>query len=459
MCMTIIDDLFLSKGKKTEWMQAIANAKNELNQIKYFDRLTKLPNRLKLINDFNEYVAVHMAKDSNISLFILDVDRFRTINDLHGRDVGDMVLIKITERLRMLLGPRAIIARESEDELYILMDEVTETQTTNLARDIIDLFTKPFNVKGLTFDVTASIGISRYPETAQDIDALMQQAELSMYEVKRTGKNNYHLFMPEDAVSIERKRRIEYGLKMALRNNELHLVYQPNVRMNDEKIIGVEALLRWDHPVLGAVSPVEFIPIAEESGMINDIGCWVIHEAVRQAKEWQTKDIHLHIAVNASAIQFADIDFATRIKMALDLYDVEANTFIVEVTESVMQNIEHANRVINDLHTIGVNVAIDDFGTGYSSLSVLSHVFIDHVKIDKSFIDHVVSNANAAALVKTMIQMGKGLNLKVVAEGIEDIEQLNFLKDNACDYGQGYFFSKPVLSNEIMRLIKHEAQN
>ena len=453
--------LFSSRGKKSEWIQEIEKKKHELNQVKYFDMLTKLPNRVKLMKDFQERLSLHTTRDTDVevAIFMLDIDRFRIINELHGRQAGDLVLIKITERLRTLLGQRAVISRESEDEIYILIEDVTEKQTISMARDIVDLFTKPFKVNGSAFYVTASVGISRYPETAQDIEALMQQAEIAMYKVKRTGKNNYHLFMTDDAAAIERKRRIEFGLKEALLHNELYLVYQPKVRINDEKIIGVEALLRWDNPIIGTVSPAEFIPIAEESGMINEIGYWVIYEAVRQAKEWQKENINLHIAVNVSALQFEDPYFVTRIKNVLELYEVDARSFIVEITESVMQDVEHANRVIKDLHLIGVNVAIDDFGTGYSSLSVLNNVFIDIVKIDKSFIDHVVSKENTASLVKTMIQMGKSLDFKIIAEGIENIEQTNFLKENECEYGQGYFFSKPVAPNEIIRLSKLNPQN
>lgn len=446
--------LFSGHKKERYLQEEIQKKQSQLNQIKYFDILTKLPNRVKLVKDFENRLAAHTIKDSfaEMSIFILDIDRFRIINELHGREAGDKVLIKIIERLHTLLGERAVIARESEDEIYILVDEVDEKQTLQLGREIVDLFTKPFKVNQSPFYVTASIGISRYPETAQDMEALLQQAEIAMYKVKHSGKNNYHLFMTDDAAAIERKRRIEFGLKEALMNNELYLVYQPKVEMTNGEIYGVEALLRWENPILGLVSPVEFIPIAEETGMINEIGYWVIYEAIRQAKEWQKQNMYLHIAVNVSALQFEDPYFVTRIKNVLELFEVDANQFIVEITESIMQNVEQANRVINELHKIGINVAIDDFGTGYSSLSVLNNVFVDIVKIDKSFIDHVISKENTASLVKTMIQMGKSLNFKIIAEGIESLEQSNFLKENACEYGQGYYYSKPVLPSEVSRL-------
>lgn len=443
-----------SGRNQEEWRDAYEKKKHELHKITYFDMLTNLPNRVKLVEDFKDRLALSTENDASIeiAIFILDIDRFRIINELHGRDAGDKVLIKISKRLRALFGDQAVIARESEDELYILIEGVDEKQTLKYGQDIVSLFSKPFKVNDSTFYVTASVGISRYPETAQDMDALLQQAEIAMYKVKRSGKNNFHLFMTDDAAAIERKRRIEFGLKEALLNNELYLLYQPKIEMHTGKIYGVEALLRWEHSLLGLVSPVEFIPIAEESGMISEIGYWVIYEAVRQAKEWNKQGLELHIAVNVSAIQLEDPYFVIRIKNVLELYEVNPKQFIIEITESVMQNVDQSNRVIKDLHKLGVNVAIDDFGTGYSSLSVLNNVFIDIVKIDKSFIDHILNKENTASLVRTMIQMGKSLNFRIVAEGIESKEQSNFLKENDCEYGQGYYYSRPVSADEITKL-------
>jgi len=432
--------------------------KEALHQVTYFDMLTKLPNRTKLNKDFEVKLVKHTAAQNTLemSIFVLDIDRFRTINELYGRNAGDKVLVKVTERLRNLLGEDAIIARESEDEIFMLIEDVTEEKTIEIAKDIVALFAKPFKINDYTFYVTASIGISRYPETAQDIDALLQQAEIAMYKVKRSGKNNYHLFMLDDAAAIERKRRIEFGLKEALHQNELYLLYQPKVKMTSGEIYGVEALLRWEHPILGLVSPVEFIPIAEESGMISEIGYWVIHEAVRQAKEWHKENRYLSVAVNVSSLQLEDPYFVKRVQNVLELYDLSENYLVIEITESVMQDVEYANKIIKDLHDIGVKVAIDDFGTGYSSLSVLNNVFIDTVKIDKSFIDHVISKKNTASLVKTIIQMSKSMNFNTVAEGIESIEQSAFLKENNCEYGQGYYYSKPITPENVMKLVSEK---
>ncbi len=446
----------LSKKEK-ELLEVVNRKQEELHQVTYFDILTQLPNRTKMTEEFEKRLNNHTecskyGATEDIAIYILDIDRFRTINELYGRHAGDQVLIKVTERLRNLLGEEAIIARESEDEIFIMLDCGTEASCKETGRAIVDLFTQPFKVEESTFYVTASIGISRYPDNAQDMEALLQQAEIAMYKVKRSGKNNFHLFEASDAAAIERKRRIEFGLKEALVKNELYLAYQPKVIMETEEMYGVEALLRWEHPILGTVPPMEFIPVAEEAGIINEIGYWVIHEAVRQTKVWQEKNLFLHISVNVSALQLEDQYFGNKVKNVLELYDLDPSYFIVEITESVMTKGEQANRIIQELHGYGIKVAIDDFGTGYSSLSVLNNVLVDMVKIDKSFIDHIVSKSNTASLVKTMIQMGKSLDFKIVAEGIETIEQLDFLKENNCEYGQGYYFSKPVTPCEILNL-------
>lgn len=443
-----------SKTRRQDLLDTVEEKQKELHKATYFDLLTELPNRAKMTQEFIDHLEAHSQNQETeeLAVYILDIDRFRTINELYGRDAGDEVLIRITKRLKALLGEEALIARESEDEIYILINGATEEKSRQIGRDIVELFTKPFRIQDYKFYVTASIGISRYPDNAQDMDALLQQAEIAMYKVKHNGKNNYHLFMTDDAAAIERKRRIEFGLKEALANNELYLAYQPKVEMKTGDIYGVEALLRWEHPLLGMVPPNEFIPIAEEAGMINEIGYWVIHDAVRQTVEWHKIGLDLHISVNVSTIQFEDPYFVKRVQKTIELHELDPSYLIIEITESVMKEEEYANKVIKDLHDYGISVAIDDFGTGYSSLSVLNNVFVDMVKIDKSFIDHIVSKSNTASLVKTMIQMGKSLNFKVVAEGIESKEQSLFLRENDCEFGQGYFYSRPVSPEIIVEL-------
>lgn len=424
----------------------------KLSENSYYDQLTHLPNRKKFYKYFTQK-RKGQSEEIEMSIIILDIDRFKIINELHGRNLGDQVLVQISSKLQKLLGKEAFIARESEDEFIILLENSNEKKTKLIAEKLLSMFKKPIKIKDQLFYLTISMGISRYPETAQDIVALYQQAEIAMYKVKDTGKNNYHVFMTDDAALIERKRRIEFGLKEALSRNELYLVYQPKVDLSTGIIYGTEALIRWKHPLLGEVSPTEFIPIAEESGIIHDIGYWVVFEAIRQNKIWHDAGICIDIAVNVSALQYEDPFFIERIKQTLLHHDLDPKYLIIEVTESVMQNVEHSNRVIKELHDLGVKIAIDDFGTGYSSLSVLNNVFIDIVKIDKSFIDGILTKENTASLVKTIIQMGKSLNFHIVAEGIETEEQAEFLKINECSFGQGYLFSKPLLPEDLPKKV------
>lgn len=445
--------LFFSNKEKQALIKELEENKEKLYQKTYFDKLTKLPNRMKLRKEFNAKKADYVKYEKEVSVFLLDIDRFRIINDLYGRGTGDAVIRKVAQRLRKILSGTSIIARESEDEIFIMIEDINAEETSQFAEKIVDLFRKPFEINEYKFYVTASIGISRYPETANDIDVLFRQAENAMFKVKKTTKNNYHIFRMDDADALERKRHIEFGLKEASLNHELYLVYQPKVIINTGEIYGVEALLRWEHSDLGLISPGEFIPIAEESGMINEIGYWVIHEAVRQTKDWHEQGKKLSVAVNVSAMQFEDPYFVKRLKNVLTLYELEEEHLNVEITESIMKDVDRANKIIKELHDIGVSVAIDDFGTGYSSLSVLNNMFIDTLKIDKSFIDNMLNKKNTASLVKIIIEMSKTMNFKTVAEGIETMDQLLFLKENHCEYGQGYYFSKPILPAELIELI------
>ncbi|MFL2075848.1 bifunctional diguanylate cyclase/phosphodiesterase [Marinilactibacillus psychrotolerans] len=424
----------------------------KLRKNNHYDQLTNLPNRKKFYEYFTKQKK-EKSDDIEMSIIILDIDRFKIINELHGRNLGDQVLIKVASKLQDTLGNDAFIARESEDEFMILLESSNEKKTKLIAEKLLNVFKKPIKINDQLFYLTISMGISRYPETAQDIDALYQQAEIAMYKVKDSGKSNYHVFMTDDAALIERKRRIEFGLKEALSRNELYLLYQPKVNLSTGVIYGTEALIRWKHPLLGEVSPAEFIPIAEESRIIQDIGYWVMFEAIRQNKIWHNNGICLDIAVNVSVLQYEDPFFIERIKQTLLHHDLDPKFLIIEVTESVMQNIDHSNRIIKELHDLGVKIAIDDFGTGYSSLSVLNNIFIDIVKIDKSFIDGILTKENTASLVKTIIQMGKSLNFHIVAEGIETEDQAEFLKVNECSYGQGYLFSKPLLPKDLPKKI------
>jgi EAL domain-containing protein (putative c-di-GMP-specific phosphodiesterase class I) len=334
----------------------------------------------------------------------------------------------------------------------LLLQELNGKDPRKTAIDILDLFKEPFVVYDQAFYLTCSIGITRFPEIAHSFEEMIYQAESSMYIAKEKGKNRYHLFVKEDEEKLERKRAIELGLKEAIVNQELFVLYQPELCLDSKHVDSVETLVRWDHPELGSVSPAEFIPVAEESGKINDIGYWVLRQAIRQAKEWEKEGLTLDISVNVSPLQFQEPIFIDRVNAILEEEQFSHKRLILEITESVMQNINLSVKVTRKLHDLGIRIAIDDFGTGYSSLSVLNSLAIDYIKIDKAFIDKVPTDKKASSLVKAMLQMGENLDFMIIAEGIETEEQAEFLKQHHCKYGQGYLFSKPVSPEEISRI-------
>lgn len=333
------------------------------------------------------------------------------------------------------------------------MEDISEFQVKEVADRILNNFSSPFILKEEEFFTSPSIGISLYPGDGQDEETLTKNADKAMYLAKKRGKNNYQFYIYEDEDILDRKIKLEQGLKRALKKNEFQLNYQPKINLKTGKIYGVEALLRWHHSELGLISPVEFIPIAEEIGMIIRIGKWVLEEACKQNKEWQASGIWIKMAVNVSAVQFEDNFFVEKVKDILAESQLSPMYLGLEITESVMQNINHSAAIIHALKEIGVKVSIDDFGTGYSSLSILNTLPIDLVKIDKSFVNEIITNSNTASLVKTMIEMGKSLNFDLVAEGIENQQQADFLIQNGCHFGQGYFYCPPLPAAETEKFI------
>lgn len=424
----------------------------QMYQRAHFDSLTKLPNHRKLKELFNEKIEV--SNESKWSLFLLDVDRFKIINETRGREIGDEVLNQIADRLRKTFGEKALLSRESGDEFLLLIEESSRTAIQKIAKQLLSLVYQPFEVDKKWVYLTASVGISSFNDTAESFDELMYQAETSMYMAKEEGKNRYHLFEKEDECTLERRRKIELGLKEAIKNKELSIVYQPKIHFETGNMHCVESLVRWTHPELGIISPAEFIPIAEESGEIIEIGYWVMRQALHQVKEWRKQGKDLKVSVNVSPIQFQEPTFVSGICEILEKEGLEANHLILEITESVMQNIDLSIDITHTLHKYGIQIAIDDFGTGYSSLSVLNKLAIDYVKIDKAFIDEVPIKEKTSSLVRTMIQMGENLGFMIIAEGIETEEQAHFLKENNCEYGQGYLFSKPVKAKEIVKIVE-----
>jgi diguanylate cyclase (GGDEF)-like protein/PAS domain S-box-containing protein len=419
----------------------------------YHDALTGLPNR----HMYNEYLEKSLERSRKhnqiLSVMFIDLDRFKFINDTMGHDAGDELLKLVSVRLRESVRNQDFVSRLGGDEFAILMEDADEATIVRISNKIIRAFTAPFMIENKKFYTTPSIGISLFPQDGQDKETLNSKADTAMYLAKKSGKNNFKFYVHEQGDRLDRKFTLEQNLKHAIEHHEFYLEYQPKLELQTEHIYGVEALVRWNHPELGIISPLEFIPIAEESNLIVPLGGWILQEAGRQSKKWHDAGIKVKMAVNVSAKQFEDPQFVETVHQVLTENQIPPHYLGLEITESVMQNINQSSIIIQDLKKLGVKISIDDFGTGYSSLSVLSKLPIDFVKIDKSFVHESTTNPNAASLVKTIVEMGKNLQFELIAEGIEKKEQAEFLIENGCYRGQGYFYSPPLSLAEVELLL------
>lgn len=441
----------------------ITNRKEMEDTIKYmayYDLLTELPNRHML----NEYIDKALARSKHnkgkLAVMFIDLDNFKSVNDTLGHETGDLLLKQVSELLKQTIREGDTVFRQGGDEFIILLEDVDREEAIRVAERILDEFCDPFQLNNKDFFVTPSIGISLYPEHGDDKQTLIKYADGAMYLAKKFGRNNYKLHNSNFEGINNRMITLEQGLRTALEKNELVLYYQPQLELATGNIIGVEALLRWFHPVLGLVSPSEFIPIAEEIGLIVPIGEWVLGVACRQNKEWQDAGLPtIKMAVNVSIRQLQDSHFIERVKKVLQRTGLSHKFLELEITESMVQNFEKSFEIINELKSLGVKISIDDFGTGYSSLSILNKLPIDCVKIDKSFIKDAVSNSNAAAIVKTVINMCQNLKFDLIAEGIENEHQVEFLKQHQCKLGQGYLYSLPVTSDDIKKILREYKSN
>lgn len=422
-----------------------------IQHMAYYDELTGLPNRNMFMQTIEDQMKEAELKKNNLALLYLDLDRFNVLNDTLGHSFGDLLLQKVAELLKITVGTKGKVFRRSGDEFLILIQFNDEFEIKSIAEDIIQAFTKPFMLSGQEVFITPSIGISTYPGNGSDSETLLKRADSALYQAKEVGRNTYQFFTEQRDGKMERRLNLEHGLRKALANNEFFLVYQPLVQIDTKKIVGVEVLLRWKKEDEGIISPAEFIPITEETGMIIPIGDWVLKNACLQGVKWHQNGFQdLLISVNISVRQLLEETFIERVESILSETGFPASSLELEITESTtMQNMNEALPVLTRLREKGIRISVDDFGTGYSSLTYLRQLPVDTLKIDKLFVDDILTDLKAGAIVKTIIDMGHNLDFCVIAEGIESCKQIEFLLELGCLYGQGYHLYKPLLADDL----------
>jgi diguanylate cyclase (GGDEF)-like protein/PAS domain S-box-containing protein len=419
-----------------------------IRHLAYFDALTSLPNRT-LFNDRLAQALAHARRHDSRGLAVMffDLDRFKTINDTLGHGAGDELLRTTAERLAAVIREEDTVARLGGDEFLFLLPGIDDVEdAARVAQKLLDAFGTPFNVQNHELHVTASIGISLFPADGGDGETLIRNADTALYRAKEQGRNRYQLYAPAMNAVAFKRLVIENSLRRAMERNELSLYYQPLVSMDDTQTVAVEGLLRWKHPELGLVSPADFIPTAEETGLIVPLTRWVLRTACVQMKEWQRMGVAPDsVSVNVSGRRFNDSNLPEMIADVLQATELDGSALTIELTESVMmENAEATIATLQQLKRLGIKISIDDFGTGYSSLSYLKRLPIDSLKIDQSFVRDIPGDTEGASIATVIITMAHNLRLSVVAEGVETGEQMSFLREKSCDIMQGYFISRPL---------------
>jgi diguanylate cyclase (GGDEF)-like protein/PAS domain S-box-containing protein len=443
----------------------ISERKNDEERIQFLanhDALTGLPNRAMFSDVLNLAIESARRYKRGFAVLFIDLDRFKIINDTMGHDAGDKLLKEMGARLSKTVRSSDVVARLGGDEFVVLVQEVSEAkQVDAVARKILSALVGPMVMQGQECRVTASIGVCMYPTDAQDEKTLMKNADIAMYRAKEDGKNTYRFYSEETNLHSFERMALETSLRRGLERNEFFLHYQAKLDLHTDKITGVEALVRWQHPDLGIVPPMQFIPLAEETGLIVPLGKWVLNTACAQNVAWQLQGLPpLSISVNISGRQFADDSLLDDVAAALKESGMKPELLELELTENVvMQNTERAGKVLAAIKQMGVRLAIDDFGVGYSSLTHLKRFPIDTLKVDRSFIRDIPQDADDKAITEAIIAMGKSLSLTVVAEGVETLEQEVFLRDHACDETQGFYFSKPISSDQFAELLRRRIES
>jgi diguanylate cyclase (GGDEF)-like protein/PAS domain S-box-containing protein len=434
------------------------DAEEKIRFLSNYDALTQLPNRILLHDRAQVALAAAQRAHATVALMYVDLDRFKNINDSLGHAVGDRLLQELATRFTTHLHPDDTICRPGGDEFILLLPNTDYQGAAHVAQRTLATIAEPFVIDGQRLSLTASIGIALFPDNGSDLARLSQCADAALFRAKQNGRSNFQFFEQQMHERANEVLRIENDLRRALENKELLLYYQAQVDASSLKIVGVEALVRWQHPEWGLVSPARFIPVAEESGQIRDIGTWVLYTAVQQNADWQAAGLPIvPVAINLSVVQFKDASLCDSVIDAMRVSGLDPSMVELELTESIaMDDSSFTIDMVARLHSLGIGLSIDDFGTGYSSLSYLKRFKIDKLKIDQSFIRDLRTDPDDAAIVTAIIGLARGLGFRTIAEGVETQAQLDFLRTHQCDEIQGYLYSKPVPADEFALLLARE---
>jgi len=427
----------------------------EMSHQAQHDSLTDLPNRILFNDRLMQSISLAERQGKQLALMFVDLDHFKKINDSLGHGVGDKLLQSVARRLVTCVRRTDTVSRLGGDEFVVLLSQVErEEDAACSARKVLRALAAPHIIDSKSLDVTVSIGVSTYPTDGPDAESLMNKADTAMYEAKQHGRNNYQFFRPEMQAALADRQLLERDLRYALGRNEFLLHYQPKFNLQTGEMTGVEALIRWLHPQRGMISPAQFVPIAEECGLIISIGRWVLLETCKQAQAWNDSGLGVvPVAVNVSATEFGDKDFISGVRAALIATGVEPPNLELELTESVLMiDAESTVENLRALKAIGIQLAIDDFGTGFSSFTYLQRFPVDALKLDQSFVQEMREDHADATILSAMINLGNSLKRRVIAEGVETREQLRFLQRHECGQGQGYYFSRPVVAEQVEKL-------
>lgn len=441
----------------TDFTERRAAAK-EIERLAFFDSLTGLPNRILLKDRLSQMLTRAGRHQEKVALLFIDLDRFKEVNDTLGHSCGDQLLQVIAERLEASLRSSDTVARLGGDEFVVLLEGIADREgVAEVAEKLLEALSQPVQLGDREVYTGGSIGISLFPSDGEDVDTLFKNADTAMYHAKEGGRNTFRFYSADMHASALELLTLSSYLRHSLERNELYLLYQPQIRFSNGSMVGVEALLRWRHPVLGLIPPDRFIPMAEETGLIGTIGSWVLEQACFQAAEWIAQGLPpVRIAVNLSAKQFRDPGLVASVRSVLQQSALPAHLLELELTEGMLiENLSSTRATLHALKKMGVTLAIDDFGTGYSSLSYLKHFPLDRLKIDKSFVQEIAEQSgDSAAIVQAIIALAHTLKLTVIAEGVERQDQVSFLKKYRCDELQGYYISQPLQAEQLAQLLR-----